>query len=51
MKAVRVLSEADVVVVPVGDTGEVGRAEATVRAHVERDDRAARLRSSTSARA
>ena len=37
VQAVRVLTEADVVVVPVGDTGEVGRAERTVRAHVERD--------------
>jgi precorrin-2/cobalt-factor-2 C20-methyltransferase len=37
VQAVRVLTEADVVVVPVGDTGEMGRAERTVRAHVERD--------------
>jgi precorrin-2/cobalt-factor-2 C20-methyltransferase len=37
VQAVRVLSEADVVVVPVGDTGEMGRAERTVRAHVDRD--------------
>ncbi len=37
VKAVRVLSEADIVVVPVGDTGEMGRAERTVRAHVDRD--------------
>ncbi len=37
VQAVRVLTEADVVVVPVGDTGEIGRAERTVRAHVERD--------------
>ena len=37
VRAVRVLTEADVVVVPVGDTGEVGRAERTVRAHVDRD--------------
>lgn len=35
--AVRELTEADVVVVPVGDTGETGRAERTVRAHVDRD--------------
>lgn len=34
--AVRELTEADVVVVPVGDTGEIGRAERTVRAHVDR---------------
>jgi precorrin-2/cobalt-factor-2 C20-methyltransferase len=37
VQAVRVLTEADVVVVPVGDTGEMGRAERTVRAHVDRD--------------
>lgn len=37
VQAVRVLTEADVVVVPVGDTGEIGRAERTVRAHVDRD--------------
>lgn len=37
VKAVRVLTEADLVVVPVGDTGEMGRAERTVRAHVDRD--------------
>ena len=36
VQAVRVLTDADVVVVPVGDTGETGRAERTVRAHVER---------------
>jgi precorrin-2/cobalt-factor-2 C20-methyltransferase len=35
IKAVRVLREADVVLVPVMDTGEQGRAEATVRAHVD----------------
>ncbi|SEK95811.1 precorrin-2 C(20)-methyltransferase [Streptacidiphilus jiangxiensis] len=35
VKAVRVLREADVVVVPVMDTGEVGRAEATVRHHAD----------------
>ena len=35
VKAVRVLREADLVLVPVmADTGELGRAEATVRAHV-----------------
>ena len=34
VKAVRVLREADVVLVPVMTTGELGRAEATVRAHV-----------------
>lgn len=37
VQAVRVLTEADVVVVPVADTGETGRAERTVRAHVDRD--------------
>jgi precorrin-2/cobalt-factor-2 C20-methyltransferase len=37
VKAVRVLTAADMVVVPVGDTGEMGRAERTVRAHVDRD--------------
>jgi precorrin-2/cobalt-factor-2 C20-methyltransferase len=37
VQAVRVLTDADVVVVPVGDTGEVGRAERTVRAHVDRE--------------
>ncbi|WP_268873556.1 precorrin-2 C(20)-methyltransferase [Streptacidiphilus neutrinimicus] len=55
VKAVRVLREADAVVVPVMDTGEVGRAEATVRRHAasakivrvvfalnEREDRARR---------
>jgi precorrin-2/cobalt-factor-2 C20-methyltransferase len=36
VQAVRVLTEADVVVVPVSDTGEMGRAERTVRAHVDR---------------
>jgi precorrin-2/cobalt-factor-2 C20-methyltransferase len=34
VKAVRVLREADLVLVPVMDTGEQGRAEATVVAHV-----------------
>jgi precorrin-2/cobalt-factor-2 C20-methyltransferase len=34
VKAVRVLCEADLVLVPVMATGEQGRAEATVRAHV-----------------
>ncbi|MFC5907291.1 precorrin-2 C(20)-methyltransferase [Streptacidiphilus monticola] len=37
VKAVRVLREADVIVVPVMDTGELGRAEATVRQHVAGD--------------
>jgi precorrin-2/cobalt-factor-2 C20-methyltransferase len=37
VQAVRVLTEADVVVVPVADTGEVGRAERTVRAHLDRE--------------
>ena len=37
VKAVRVLREADLVLVPVLDTGEEGRAEATVRAHAGHD--------------
>ena len=37
VKAVRVLREADLVLVPVTDTGEQGRAEATVRAHVDHE--------------
>lgn len=37
VKAVRVLREADLVVVPVMDADEQGRAEATVRAHVDHD--------------
>lgn len=37
VKAVRVLGEADLVLVPVMATGEQGRAEATVRAHVSHD--------------
>jgi precorrin-2/cobalt-factor-2 C20-methyltransferase len=37
VQAVRVLTDADVVVVPVADTGETGRAERTVRAHVRRE--------------
>jgi precorrin-2/cobalt-factor-2 C20-methyltransferase len=36
LKALRVLREADVVVVPVADTGEEGRAERIVRANVDR---------------
>ena len=35
IKGLRVLREADEVFVPVGDTGEVGRAEATVREYLE----------------
>ena len=35
LKGLRVLMKADEVFVPVGDTGEVGRAEAVVRAHLE----------------
>jgi precorrin-2/cobalt-factor-2 C20-methyltransferase len=42
VKAVRVLEEAAVVVVPVMSLDEVGRAEATVRAHI-RHDRVERL--------
>jgi len=37
VKAVRVLREADVVVVPVMNVDDVGRAEATVLAHTDRD--------------
>ena len=37
VKGVRVLREADLVVVPVMDSVEQGRAEATVRAHVDHD--------------
>lgn len=37
VKAVRVLREADLVVVPVMDAQEQGRAEATVRAHIDHD--------------
>jgi precorrin-2/cobalt-factor-2 C20-methyltransferase len=37
VKGVRVLSQADLVVVPVMDPLEQGRAEATVRAHVDHD--------------
>jgi precorrin-2/cobalt-factor-2 C20-methyltransferase len=37
VKAVRVLREADLVLVPVMASGEGGRAEATVRAHVHHD--------------
>ncbi len=36
VKALRVLREADTVFVPVADTGEEGRAEHTVRAHLDR---------------
>ncbi len=44
MKGLRALSEADEVFVPVGDTGEVGRAEAVVRAHLgDAPDLATRL--------
>ncbi len=35
LKGLRVLREADEVFVPVGDTGEVGRAEATVRTYLD----------------
>jgi precorrin-2/cobalt-factor-2 C20-methyltransferase len=35
LKGLHVLMEADEVFVPVGDTGEIGRAEAVVRAHLE----------------
>lgn len=44
VKGLRALREADEVFVPVGDTGEVGRAEATVRAYLGEDpDRVSRL--------
>lgn len=39
VKAVRILREADVVFVPVADTGEEGRAERIVRANLDRDVR------------
>ncbi|MBP2704006.1 precorrin-2 C(20)-methyltransferase [Microbispora sp. RL4-1S] len=39
VRAVRVLRDADVVVVPVADTGEEGRAERIVRANVDREVR------------
>jgi len=44
VKGVRVLREADLVVVPVMDPHEQGRAEATVRAHVDPERLAQRLR-------
>ena len=37
LKGIRVLQEADLVVVPVMDPVEQGRAEATVRAHLDHD--------------
>ena len=37
IKGLRALREADEVFVPVGDTGEVGRAEATVREHLDEE--------------
>jgi len=43
VKAVRILREADVVLVPVMDTGETGRAEAAVRYHLGDDDRIRRV--------
>lgn len=44
LKGLRALGEADEVFVPVGDLGEVGRAEAIVRAHLGDDpDRVTRL--------
>ena len=42
VKGLRALREADAVFVPVGDTGEIGRAEAVVREHLGEDD--ARIR-------
>ena len=38
LKGLRELRQADVVFVPVGDTGEVGRAEAVVREHVSEEN-------------
>ncbi|NYI04145.1 precorrin-2 C(20)-methyltransferase [Allostreptomyces psammosilenae] len=43
LRGVRILREADTVVVPVGDTGETGRAEATVRHHLDDPDRVVRV--------
>ncbi len=43
LKGLRVLREADEVFVPVGDTGEIGRAESVVRPHLDLD-RVHRLR-------
>ena len=42
VKGLRAMREADEVFVPVGDTGEIGRAEAVVREHLGED--AARVR-------
>jgi len=45
VKAVRILREADLVVLPVTDAGDTGRAEATVAAHMDvSQDRVRRLR-------
>jgi precorrin-2/cobalt-factor-2 C20-methyltransferase len=43
VKGLRALREADEVFVPVGDTGEIGRAEAVVREHLGNDARVRRL--------
>jgi precorrin-2/cobalt-factor-2 C20-methyltransferase len=43
VKGVRLLREADVVLVPVAETGETGRAEATVRHHLEDPGRIRRV--------
>jgi len=43
VKALRVLREADLVLVPVMETGETGRAEATVRHHLPDDERIRRV--------
>jgi precorrin-2/cobalt-factor-2 C20-methyltransferase len=43
VKALRVLRDADVVLVPVADTGEIGRAEAIVRHHLSDDAPVRRL--------
>jgi precorrin-2/cobalt-factor-2 C20-methyltransferase len=43
VKGVRVLRDADVVLVPVSETGETGRAEATVRHHLDDGKRVRRV--------
>jgi len=43
VKGVRVLRDADVVLVPVAETGETGRAEATVRHHLDGEERIRRV--------
>jgi precorrin-2/cobalt-factor-2 C20-methyltransferase len=43
VKGVRVLREADIVLVPVVETGETGRAESTVRHHLDDEERVRRV--------